>query len=77
MEYTGRVVIKHLAWVLVEEVGLDAFRNLVRNPLRELKVAPFYGCYILRPSWALGLDENPGREQYLEQIIEGLRARSR
>ena len=70
LEYTGRVVIKHLAWVLVEEVGLDAFRNLVRNPLRELKVAPFYGCYILRPSWALGFDENPGREQYLEQIIE-------
>lgn len=70
LEYTGRVVIKHLAWVLVEEVGLDAFRNLVRNPLRDLKVAPFYGCYILRPSWALGFDENPGREQYLEQIIE-------
>jgi succinate dehydrogenase / fumarate reductase cytochrome b subunit len=70
LEYTGRVVIKHLAWVLVEEVGLDAFKNLVRNPLKELKVAPFYGCYILRPSWALGLDENPGREQYLEQIIE-------
>ena len=70
LEYTGRVVIKHLAWVIVEEVGLDAFRSLVRNPLSELKVAPFYGCYILRPSWALGFDENPGREQYLEQIIE-------
>ncbi len=70
LEYTGRVVIKHLAWVIVEEVGLDALRGLVRNPLSELKVAPFYGCYILRPSWALGFGENPGREYYLEQIIE-------
>ncbi len=70
LEYTGRVVIKHLAWVIVEEVGLDSIRPLVVNPLPALKVAPFYGCYILRPSWALGLDENPGREFYLERIIE-------
>ena len=70
LEYTGRVVVKHLAWVLVEEVGLEALRPLVVNPLPDLKVAPFYGCYILRPSWALGLDENPGREFYLERIIE-------
>ena len=70
LEYQGRVVIKHLAWVLVEEVGLDVLRPLITNPLHELKVAPFYGCYILRPSWALGIDENPGREQYLEQIID-------
>ncbi|MCH7481533.1 MAG: CoB--CoM heterodisulfide reductase iron-sulfur subunit B family protein [Chloroflexi bacterium] len=70
LEYTGRVVIKHLAWVIVEEVGLDALKALVTNPLPGLKAAPFYGCYILRPSSALGLDQNPGREQYLERIIE-------
>ncbi len=70
LAYTGRVVIKHLAWVIVEEVGLDALKALVTNPLPGLKAAPFYGCYILRPSSALGLDDNPGREQYLERIIE-------
>lgn len=70
LEYTGRVVIKHLAWVLVEEVGLEHIRPLITHPLKDLKVAPFYGCYILRPSWALGLDENPGRSNYLEQLIE-------
>ena len=70
LEYTGRVVIKHLAWVIVEEVGLEALKALVTNPLPGLKAAPFYGCYILRPSSALGLDQNPGREQYLERIIE-------
>ena len=70
LEYQGRVVIKHLAWVLVEEIGIDALRPLITHPLSGLKVAPFYGCYILRPSEALGLDENPGRDQYLEQLIE-------
>ena len=72
LEYTGRIVVKHLIWVLVEEIGLDRVRSLVTNPMPDLKVAPFYGCYILRPSDALGLDENPGREFYLEQIIEAV-----
>ena len=70
LEYHGRVVIKHLAWVLVEEIGLETIRPLITHPLEGLRVAPFYGCYILRPSWALGLDEFPQREQYLEQLIE-------
>ena len=70
LEYQGRVVIKHLAWVLVEEIGLDTLKPLITNPLADLKVAPFYGCYILRPSWALGIDENPAREECLEQLIE-------
>ena len=70
LEYQGRIVIKHLAWVLVEEVGLEALKPLITNPLASLRVAPFYGCYILRPSWALGLDEQPSREECLEQLID-------
>ena len=70
LEYQGRIVVKHLAWVLVEEIGLDTLKPLITNPLRNLRIAPFYGCYILRPSWALGFDENPSREQCLEQLIE-------
>jgi succinate dehydrogenase / fumarate reductase cytochrome b subunit len=70
LEYQGRVVIKHLAWVLVEEIGLDSLKPLITNPLPELKMAPFYGCYILRPSTALGYDEHPTRDQYLEMLIE-------
>jgi succinate dehydrogenase / fumarate reductase cytochrome b subunit len=70
LEYRGGIEIKHLAWVLVEEIGLETLKPLIINPLRTLKIAPFYGCYILRPSWALGFEEHPSREQCLEQIIE-------
>ena len=70
--YSGNILIKHLVWVLVEEIGLEKVKSLVTNPMPGLKVAPFYGCYILRPSDALGIDENPGREFYLERIIEAL-----
>ena len=70
LEYQGRIVIKHLAWVLVEEIGLDTLKPLITNPLPGLKIAPFYGCYILRPSKVLGFAENPSREQCLELLIE-------
>ena len=43
LEYTGRIVVKHLAWIVVEEIGLYALKALVTNPMPELKVAPFYG----------------------------------
>ena len=70
-EYKGTTVIKHLLWVLVEEVGLDQVRALVRRPLEGLRIAPFYGCYLVRPS-ALVEDGHPDRDTYLEQVIAAL-----
>ena len=37
-------------------------------------MAPFYGCYIVRPTKALGFAENPGRKQALEMVIESVGA---
>ncbi len=72
LEYKGDVVIKHLLWILLEDVGLDKVKSLIRNPLGGLPVAPFYGCYVIRPTDALGIDENPDRQTSLEQLIEAL-----
>src|SRR6266480_364063 len=41
---------KNLLWLLVEEIGLDALRERVVRPLEGLRVGPFYGCYIVRPT---------------------------
>jgi len=49
-EYKGKVKIKHLMSVLAEDFGLDRLKANVVTPLNGLKVAPFYGCYVLRPS---------------------------
>ena len=70
LKFKGDVVIKHLLWILVEDVGVEKLKPLITQPLEGLKVAPFYGCYIVRPSWALGLDDTPERERSLETIIE-------
>ena len=61
---------------MMEDIGLDAIRSLVSQPLGDLRAAPFYGCYIVRPSWVLGYDEKPERAHYLEDIIEALGAHS-
>jgi succinate dehydrogenase / fumarate reductase cytochrome b subunit len=65
---------KNLLWILVEEIGLDKLRSAVVRPLEELRVAPFYGCYIVRPTRRLGFDEHPERGRYLEMVIEALGA---
>ncbi|MGQ9573083.1 MAG: CoB--CoM heterodisulfide reductase iron-sulfur subunit B family protein [Dehalococcoidia bacterium] len=74
MEYSGNVEVKHLLWVLVEDYGLGELRKAVMKPLASLRVAPFYGCYLLRPSAALGFDEHPERKKALESLIATLGA---
>ncbi len=63
---------KNLLWLLVEDIGLDAVREKVARPLEGLRVAPFYGCYIVRPTGRLGYDEFPQRDFYLDWVIEAL-----
>ncbi|HEV3070504.1 MAG TPA: CoB--CoM heterodisulfide reductase iron-sulfur subunit B family protein [Solirubrobacteraceae bacterium] len=63
---------KNFSWLLVEELGLDELRSRVKRPLTNLKVGPFYGCYIVRPRKRLGIDGDHPRDHYLHQIIEAL-----
>ncbi|MCS7224272.1 MAG: CoB--CoM heterodisulfide reductase iron-sulfur subunit B family protein [Armatimonadetes bacterium] len=52
--YGVRVV--HLLEVLRDEVGWDSVRQQVVRPL-DWKVAPYYGCLLLRPYKEIGLDD--------------------
>ena len=74
LEYKGTADPRHLMWVIVEDVGLDRLRSQVVRPLTGFKVAPFYGCYIVRPTSALGFDEHPERKDSLERVIEAVGA---
>jgi succinate dehydrogenase / fumarate reductase, cytochrome b subunit len=68
-EYTGGVEVKHLLWLIAEGDGYDRLKEAAHKGLKGLKVAPFYGCQILRPSKILGF-EDPDRPWSLEAIIE-------
>ncbi len=68
----GRVVNKNLLWLLVEDIGLDEVRSRVKRPLKDLRVGPFYGCYIVRPTDRLGIDADRPRDRYMHLLIEAL-----
>jgi succinate dehydrogenase / fumarate reductase cytochrome b subunit len=71
ISYRGTLSVKHLLWIVVREIGLARLRGLVSVPMREFRIAPFYGCYILRPSWDLGFDD-PENPQSLEKVISAV-----
>jgi succinate dehydrogenase / fumarate reductase cytochrome b subunit len=74
LHYRGGTTIKHFLWILLEDVGEDALRKEITKPLNGLRAAPFYGCYIQRPTEALDFEEYPDRGKSLERIIEILGA---
>jgi succinate dehydrogenase / fumarate reductase cytochrome b subunit len=66
--YSGGVEVKHLLWLIAEGEGYELLKQAAHKGLKGLKVAPFYGCQILRPSKLLGF-EDPDRPWSLEAII--------
>ena len=74
LHYEPGLVIKNFLWLLVEDFGLNRLKKMVTRPLTGLRIGPFYGCYILRPSSILGKEEHPDRDHYLEMVIEAVGA---
>jgi succinate dehydrogenase / fumarate reductase cytochrome b subunit len=72
LRYDKGLTNKNFLWLLVEDLGLDELRSRVKRPLTELRVGPFYGCYIVRPVNRLGIDEQHPRDRYLHRVVEAL-----
>ncbi len=71
LTYTGTTQIKHILWVLFEDVGIEKLQELIVRPLRDINIAPFYGCYIRRPSKVISEGgAYPKRRGYLDELIE-------
>jgi succinate dehydrogenase / fumarate reductase cytochrome b subunit len=67
--YSGGVDVKHLLWMIADGDGYERLKEVAHKGLKGLRVAPFYGCQILRPSKLLGYDD-PDRPSSLEAIID-------
>jgi succinate dehydrogenase / fumarate reductase, cytochrome b subunit len=72
LRYEKGITNKHFLWLMVEEIGLDAIKAKVKRPLTDLRVGPFYGCYIVRPTDRLQIDEEHPRDRYLHRLIDAL-----
>ena len=49
LHFSGSISVRHLIEVFTEDVGLEEISERVSQPLQDLRVAPYYGCQIVRP----------------------------
>jgi heterodisulfide reductase subunit B len=68
---SGTMQVRHLIEIFVEDIGLDAIKTSVSNPLTNLMVAPYYGCQLVRPRKHKEDVENP---RYFENLLSALGA---
>jgi heterodisulfide reductase subunit B len=69
LTYGGNVPVRHPLDVLVNDIGLDEIKKHVKQPLKGLKVAPYYGCQIVRPYSTFDDQYNPtSMDRLLEAI---------
>jgi len=66
-EYKGGMRIMHLLEVLNEFIGIDGLKRHVKEHLKGMKVATFYGCLLLRPR-GIGVDD-PEDPTIMEDIL--------
>ncbi len=66
----GSLRVRHLLDVIVEDVGYEALAAHVQQSLRGLRVAPYYGCLIVRPDSPY----NPEYPTHLDKLLQTLGA---
>jgi len=62
----GKVEVRHLLDLLKNQMDLQQFKGLVSRPLKELVVAPYYGCQCLRP---FSVFDDPEQPVSMEPLI--------
>lgn len=54
----GNMNIRHILDIVVNDIGFSAIEEKVTNPLIGLRVAPYYGCLIVRPGFDKKFDDH-------------------
>jgi heterodisulfide reductase subunit B len=70
-DYDGSVNVRHFMEVLLEDVGLERIKELIKRPLNGLKVASYYGCLLVRPHEITGFDD-PENPTSLDKLAEAM-----
>jgi heterodisulfide reductase subunit B len=73
LSYTTPVEVRHPLDILVNDFGLANIKKLVNVPLHNLKVAPYYGCQIVRPHGYFDDVDDPMK---MDELINAIGARA-
>jgi len=71
LKYSGSIEVKHLMEVFVNDVGLEEIKERTTKPLAGLRIAPYYGCQIVRPKKDHEDVDNP---QFFEDLVSAIGA---
>jgi len=75
LKYVGEVKVRHYLDVLANDVGFDKIAEHVKVPLKGLKVAPYYGCLLVRPPKISNFDD-PEHPTSMDKLITALGAQN-
>ncbi len=71
--YTGDTRVVHYLELLRDTIGFDQIKKSVTNPLKDKKIAAYYGCLLLRPGKVMQMD-NPENPTIMEDLISAIGA---
>lgn len=74
LHYGGGIEVHHLLHVFVNDVGLDAIRRCTKRPLKNLRVAAYYGCHAMPPGKNGGVQGEEADPRLFEELLSALGA---
>ncbi len=71
LKFSGSSSVRHLLEIFAGDIGPQALQSAVTNPLKGLRVVPYYGCQVVRPRKDHEEVEQP---QFFESILDAIGA---
>lgn len=71
LKFSGSIQVRHLLEVFARDVGIDEIKKQASSPLNGLRVAPYYGCQVVRPQKDREDVEHP---QFFEDLFSAVGA---
>ena len=59
LSYSGKTRVRHPLDILMNDIGIEAILRRSRRSLNGLRIAPYYGCQIVRPEKGFDDREDP------------------
>jgi len=72
LAYAGGVRVRHLLELLVTDIGISAIAQRVQRRLEGIRVAPYYGCLVVRPYAEF---DGPDLPMSMDRLLTALGAR--
>jgi heterodisulfide reductase subunit B len=73
MPYEAKHDVHHLLGIVGNDINLDEVRKRVKKPLTGLKLACYYGCFLVRPREVTQFDD-PENPQRMDMLMDALGA---